>query len=232
MKIKFSSIVDCRFPVTAFTLIELLVVIAVIGVLAGFTIPVIHSVKVHQYEAHATAEMNQLETAIQSYKEARGFYPPGNTFADGTVNPLTNQLYYELEGTTLDAPGKTYTTLDGADSIDINNFSAAGLNIGGFVNSARAGGDENSRSAKNFIHDLKPGQTETLNGLMKIFTTSVGGPDGTYPLGKSSLNPWRYIYPGVNNPNGYDLWIQLKIGSKTNLICNWSTRPQINSPLP
>jgi hypothetical protein len=36
----------------------------------------------------------------------------------------------------------------------------------------------------------------------------------------------------INNANGYDLWIQLVIGGKTNLISNWSQTVIINSPLP
>jgi hypothetical protein len=62
---------------------------------------------------------------------------------------------------------------------------------------------------------------------------SVGGPDVTYqPFGVPDENPWRYVSPGVNNPNSYDLWIQLVIGGQTNLICNWNGQVQINSPLP
>src|SRR6185437_915833 len=79
----------------AFTLIELLVVIAIIGILAGFAIPVLHGVKRTQYISHATAEMNQIEQALENYKTAYNFYPPGN----GT-NYLLNPLYYELIGTT------------------------------------------------------------------------------------------------------------------------------------
>ncbi len=41
------------------------------------------------------------------------------------------------------------------------------------------------------------------------------------------LNPFRYIYPGTNNPTSYDLWIDLRISGKTNLICNWSHAPII-----
>ena len=66
-----------------------------------------------------------------------------------------------------------------------------------------------------------------------LLATSIGGPDLAYqPLGISGLNPFRYVYPGVNNPGGYDLWVQLVISGQTNLICNWSRQVQINSPLP
>jgi hypothetical protein len=66
--------------------------------------------------------------------------------------------------------------------------------------------------------------------------TSVGGPDQNY-LSQLSLpgfggNPFRYTYPGTNNPNSYDLYVQLSISGKHYLVCNWSQQNIINSPLP
>ena len=43
------------------------------------------------------------------------------------------------------------------------------------------------------------------------------------------MNPWRYAYPGTNNPGSYDLWVQLDIAGNTNLICNWTKQVQINN---
>ena len=34
----------------------------------------------------------------------------------------------------------------------------------------------------------------------------------------------------TNNPSTYDLYIQLMINGKTNLICNWSKQVQVNNP--
>src|SRR4051812_40183689 len=87
--------------VSAFTLIELLVVIAIIAILAAFLIPVAGVVGRTQKISRARAEMARLETAIDSYKSMRGYYPP-----DNPNDPMTNQLYYELTGTTL-IPGAT-----------------------------------------------------------------------------------------------------------------------------
>jgi hypothetical protein len=51
-------------------------------------------------------------------------------------------------------------------------------------------------------------------------------------LGQEDLNPWRYNSSNpTNNPGSYDLWIQLVIGGKSNLICNWSKQVLINSPV-
>jgi hypothetical protein len=36
----------------------------------------------------------------------------------------------------------------------------------------------------------------------------------------------------TNNTTSFDLWIQLKIGNKTNLVCNWSKQAQVNTAWP
>ena len=218
-----------RHPM-AFTLVELLVVISIIGVLAAFTVPVLSAVKRHQYISQTRAEMGQLQAAIDSYHAAYGFYPPSNP--NGL---LGNQLYYELEGTYLDTTNGVFKTLDGGAQIPVASVATA-FGLGGFMNCNKAGANEDSQPARNFIHELKPNQTgsDTNNGVgITILVGSVGGPDRTYqPLGAPNLNPWRYVSPGTNNPTSYDLWIQLSMGGKQNLICNWSKEVQVNNPLP
>lgn len=223
-------------PRLAFTLMELLAVIAIIGLLASFTFPVLQSVKKHQYETNAQAEMAQLETAIDSYKAARGFYPP-----DNPGNPLTNQLFYELLGTTnyVDSNGSEYQTLDGSAIISAVNATNAFTGMGGFINCSKTGAGEDSPAGKNFLTGLKPRQVGTFtSGTVAVsnLVTSVGGPDVAYsPLGAAylGLNPWRYNSSSpVNNPGSYDLYVQLSINGKTYLVCNWSKQVQINNPLP
>jgi len=46
------------------------------------------------------------------------------------------------------------------------------------------------------------------------------------------LNPIRYVYPGTNNPASYDLWVQLQIGGKKYLVCNWNKAALVNTPYP
>ena len=99
---------------------------------------------------------------------------------------------------------------------------------------------EDAPAAKSFISNLKPKQfwVNVTNGVdtanpVTLLIASVGGPDENYkPLNTSGLNPWRYVYPGIHNPTTYDLWVQLSIGGKTNLICNWNKQVEFNSPLP
>ena len=215
-------------PVTrhpaAFSLVELLVVITIITVVVAFTVPAYHAVKIYQYEHQTEAEMGQLTHAIDSYKDARGFYPP-----DSPKGPLLNPLYYELEGTTL--ANNNYTTLDSGDTISTATLQSV-LGVNGIVNCSQGAG-ENAALAKNFIRELKPNQTAVFNNSVKLLVGSVSGPDPNYtPLSGFPSNPWRYVAQGTNNPGAYDLWIQLTISGKKYLICNWSTAVQVNSPLP
>jgi prepilin-type N-terminal cleavage/methylation domain-containing protein len=226
---------------SAFTLVELLTVMAIIGVIAGFVLMVAGPVKKKQYIFNTQAEMAKLETAIDRYKAAYGFYPPSPTTPPTAGNPssLYNQLFYELEGTTGDGIS-SYTNLDGSDIIKATDVPLAFPGIGGFINCTKAGAGEDSPAARNFLPDLKPNQiarycTNYNNTFgVTLIIGSVGGPDPTYkPLNQQDLNPWRYNSSSpTNNPGSYDLWIQLSIGGKTNLICNWTKQVQINSPLP
>ena len=226
----------------AFTLVELLVVMAVIGALAAMLLAVVGGVKKKLYIYNTQAEMAQLETAIERYKAAYGFYPPDNHLNQNNSS-LVNQLYYELEGTTND--GTAYHTLDGSSILSIADATNS-FGVGGFINSTKPGSGEDSTKARNFLPDLRtkqiwpyPGYTNNTAAVgVNLLIASVGGPDANYlPLGQQDLNPWRYNSSNpTNNPGSYDLWVQLSIGSSTNnpkhyLICNWSKQVQINSPL-
>jgi prepilin-type N-terminal cleavage/methylation domain-containing protein len=221
----------------AFTLIELLVVIAIIAVLASLILPVAGMVKRHAFIQTAQAEMAQIETAIERYKSAYGFYPPDSSETMNNV-PI-NQLYYELVGTTNNGPN--YVTLDNSASIPIvamTGGQAFGANVSGFMNCSKTNADESAPHAQDFLPDLKPYQIAqnitNQNGVsLTLLVSSTGGPDPNYPLGIADANPWRYNSSSpTNNPGSYDLYVQLRIGGKTNLICNWNKQVQLGNPLP
>jgi len=229
--------------VSGFTLIELLVVIGIIGVIAGFVLVVAGPVKKKQYLYNTQTQMAQLETAIDSYKAAYGFYPPSppNPPTLGDQSTLINQLYYELVGTTY--TNNTYTTLDGSASIDALQVPNAFPGVGGFMNCTKPGAGEDAAAARNFLPDLKPNQfwpqpgytNKTATEGVNLLIGSVGGPYAQYqPLGRQDMNPWRYNSSSpTNNAGSYDLWIQLVFApGQTNLICNWTKQVQKNSPLP
>jgi prepilin-type N-terminal cleavage/methylation domain-containing protein len=222
----------------AFTLIELLTVIAIIGVLAALLLPLAAAVKRTSMIQHAQTERDLIETAIDRYKSAYGFYPPDNTNSANILSSsLTNQLYYELLGTVADQAADTYTNLDNSGTI-LSTLVSSTFGVGGFMNCTKSGSGEDSAVARNFLPGLKAAQIAKNGAAVNVLVTSINA-DATYQpmLGFTTLagfpaNPWRYVSPGINNPSSYDLWIQLEIGGKTNLICNWSSKPLINTPLP
>jgi prepilin-type N-terminal cleavage/methylation domain-containing protein len=217
----------------AFTLIELLVVIAVITVLAALLIPAGGIMVQKAQIQRATSERELLTTAIENYKSRYGFFPPSNT---NVVNAMTNQLYYELMGTTMTVSGSAsnFTTLDNATLINGNTILGT-YGVGGFLNCTKSGGGaEDSLPAKQFLSGLKPSEIAS-NGIFSMIVTSANSDAGYQPVpGVSSLtgrpaNPWRYRCPGTNNPSSYDLWVDVYVGGKTDLICNWVKAPIYNT---
>jgi len=226
---------------SGFTLIELLTVIAIIGALAGLTLVVTKDINITKARSAATAELNQIENALENYKAKYGVYPPSNanTYPAPLTNSLLPQLYYELSGVSNNGTGYvTFGTLDNAE-IGSSGTSQVKLAFGvnGFLNCTKGNGEE-IIPAQNFLLGWRAKQIASVNDggvLVSILTTSVGGPDASYmPLGPGTagINPFRYVYPGINHPESYDLYVQLVISGKTNLICNWTKQVIINSPLP
>ncbi len=224
----------------AFTLIELLVVISVIAILASLIFPVTAAVHATRTKNRAKTELVQIETAIERYKDKLGHYPP-----DNPDNVAVNQLFYELLGTTLS--NGLYTTKDGSAQISqaMLQSGAFGPNVKGFVNSSAGGGggDEGS-AARNYFTGLKSTQVGKVKFKGTDLNLLIGVPwqQGPAPFNfdpipganPPTLNPWRYNSSSpTNNPNSFDLWIEVNIGSKIFLISNWSKQPvRINSHNP
>ncbi len=61
---------------SGFTLIELLVALTIIGVLIALLIPALNAAIVRTREATVTVELNNLSTALASFKSNHGCYPP------------------------------------------------------------------------------------------------------------------------------------------------------------
>lgn len=201
----------------AFTLIELLVVIAIIGIIAALVAGLAAKAKIGRTRARVQVELQQLETAIDSYKEKKGFYPPSN---GNTNNVFTNQLFYELTGTIFNPdPANDFQTINGSEKIkvqDIKNF----FNADGFANSSTAA---DRSEVKNFFPGLKSSQYAEISSSpdVEVLVVPVEGPNDIEVNGKK-INPWRYnSRTPVHNPDSYDLWAEIILAGKTNIIGNW-----------
>jgi prepilin-type N-terminal cleavage/methylation domain-containing protein len=215
----------------AFTLIELLVVIAVISILAALIMPIGKAVNRKKILSKCRAELTQVEVAIETYKSSLGHYPP-----DNNLNPRLNPLLFELVGTT--NTGTVYRTLDGSAEIPANVTAISKYfeGVSGFINCTQPGGSDEGRRAKSFLPDLRPGQVGDISmggsERVKILVSSVPWPiDPTFPIpNHPGMNPIRYNSSSpTNNPNSFDLWIDVVVDGKTNRISNWSREPLVVS---
>ena len=182
----------------------------------------------------AISERDQLVTAIDAYHAKYGFYPPSS---QATGNPLLNQLYYELIGTTMTnyQSGPAFAALDGSSEINTNTIVTS-FGVSAFMNCKRDADAENSIPAQTFLPGLKAGEIASNGAVMFIVTAANSDltykpMPGVYSLAGRPANPWRYVCPGTNNPNSYDLWVQVFVGNHSNLVCNWAKQPQINVPM-
>ena len=219
----------------AFTLIELIVVIAIIGILASLIFPIVGAVNKRKLISTAQTQLKGIEAAIDGYKTKLGYYPP-----DNPNNVVTNQLYFELIGTTNNGVGQTqptlWVTMDGSAQIGTTttpNITAV-FNVAGMANSStRAHSDDSGAAASTFLNNLTPNQVAALDPnnapLVKILVSSVPWPAEKTPFPLSAnpgVTPFCYnsSHP-TNNTGTYDLWVDVVVKGKTNRVCNWSTQP-------
>jgi len=211
-----------------FTLIELLVVIAIMSILAALIIPIGKAVNRTKIRSKARGELAMVEMAIENYKTKMGHYPP-----DNPDNPRLSPLYFELEGTIL--TNGVFQTLDGAGQIRMGQLPITfGGKVTGIVNSTQPGVGDEARPAVKFIGDLKPNEivlfeTNKIDRAYLLVCSVPWPADLSYPLpNHPGVNPFRYNSSSpTNNPNSFDLWIDVMIDGKTNRISNWSREPII-----
>jgi prepilin-type N-terminal cleavage/methylation domain-containing protein len=218
---------------SAFTLIELLVTIAIIGALAALVLPLSGIASTKMRIARVKTELNQYVNAIETYKLETGEYPPDHgLMGQTTTNDMNlyrkraalNPLVYELTGTIF--TNGNFIVLADNDSLESLTFQKI-FGRRGIRNSARLKSDIDFKG-----FNLKEGQKE------EIKTTTLGAPDADVEILKvpvpghftidgrtanTKFNPWFYDASSTNrhNKNSYDLWAEIVVQGKTNVIGNW-----------
>ena len=215
---------------TGFTLVEILVVISIIALLAGLVVATAVGVVNKSKIQRTQTELKQIETAIETYKARKGFYPPDNP--NPNANYKTNALFYELVGTKL-GPGNRFIPNITFTVADANGVLAAILQancgVGGIANSSRGAGDDDVAGSEIFLKGVTEKQAQltqpNANGF-RLLIAPVN--DEKY----DDFNPWRYNSSNPkHNPGSYDLWAVVSVGGKTNIVCNWSDKPLVTTNL-
>ena len=214
----------------AFTLIELLVVMAIIGLIAGLLLAGISHIGTNGKIKRTQAELARLEAAIDSYHAAKGIYPPDN--AQTPRNPAAVPLFYELTGTLFlphaagsiggGAAPDSYESLQGTETITVPDiFKYFGRT--GFLNAST-----DRTEVRNYLPVVRTTEAKPIPGSTAVVLVApVEGPD--YPA-VTGINPWCYVAPGTNNQASYDLWADLKIGSKYYRVSNWQREAILLNP--
>ena len=213
-------------PGSGFTLIELLTVISIIALLAAIGASMAGVAGRKATESKLRSERDKLVTAIESYHADFNQYPPDNAANGVNVNPVINQLYYELTGTVSTNQGRVYLSSDAGERLTETAIKTAFHGAGGFVNAAAY-----PEKPKNYLRDLKPSQKRDINlpggAEIELLVAPANWPrkwQAQAPLrGLSTdwrvleINPWNYVSTKpTNNPVSFDLWAVWATGRVVN----------------
>ncbi|HEY1171281.1 MAG TPA: prepilin-type N-terminal cleavage/methylation domain-containing protein [Verrucomicrobiae bacterium] len=209
----------------AFTLIEMLVVIAIIGILAGITFPVVKGVMVKRAKAGAKAQIENLDTLINSYHAQFNSYPLDNPDLSLPKRNAVHPLYYELMGSTFNSTMSRYETVSEniLENEVRNHFKQDGLR-----NVTHDANNPESPKSKTFLESLNSTDVEslrTIDGanirLLKARVKDVEMNMITNASG-SLFNPVRYVSTNpTNNQGRFDLWIEFEVGGNRYRASNW-----------
>jgi prepilin-type N-terminal cleavage/methylation domain-containing protein len=211
----------------AFTLIEILVVISIIAIIAGMILATAGYAMSRARRSRVETERDMLITAIQSYKAAKGFYPQGNPNNFGLP-----PLFYELTGTTVALNNATtppspvsYSSTLSSETLTVASVSNI-FGVAGFVN-ASPDPSQIANYLRSTGKSARTGQIGTNGVDFTVFGVIVPGPNQLRLVNNATISPWFYNATNpTNNPDSYDLWMDVYYSGKTNRVSNWSPNPQ------
>ena len=208
-----------------FTLIELMVTLGVIILLAALTVGGLSRASAKGRESRVQADLNQLITAIESYRAALGTYPPDNRFS-----PARNPLRYELTGVVVDNVRGEFRTQGG--QVLRPEVLQSRFNVEGFANAST-----DPAQVRQFLNP-KSQQVAALSqdpNDLEVLVVPVPWPlrAAQQPIPeRPGLNPWRYLGPvnATNNVDSFDLWAEFVDGNHVRVTSNWRADAYVDRP--
>jgi len=172
-------------------------------------------------EVEVRGQLEVLLAAIENYKEALGAYPPDHVVSRSplVVDPVTNQLMYELFGTLYNPKDASF--LPRQFPVIAGPLVKRMFNVDRFKNSA-----ELPESVRQFLDKSKVASQVLINkrpdvvGLLGYWPNWEGVDADAFQF--SDLPSWRYNSSRpTHNPGKFDLWIELKTARANVTIGNW-----------
>ena len=169
----------------------------------------------------AVRQRQVLDSAIESYKRSLGCYPPDHVLpqAPPGVDAITNQLLYELLGTTYDPVKDTFypigfPKIKGADAkrffntTHFKNSTEDRQTVGHFLNESDTGGTIDIQERPDTV------------ALLTFWPSWQGVDPELYQ--QIEIGTWCYNSSApTHKPNAYDLWIEIKTPLTNIVIANW-----------
>ncbi len=162
-----------------------------------------------------------LVNAMDAYHRRFGCYPPDNHGRTNppAVDPILNPLLYELSGVLFDADNEVFT---GTGFPPLTTKEVASLfRLTCFTNAIPA---KPGAVPESFLNSLQT----TVLGIHEMPDVSTFGhsppPEIVDPevAAEFDISPWRYVSSDpTNNPGKYDLWMELSLGKRKQVIGNW-----------
>ena len=174
----------------------MLTVIAIIGILAALMSGAMVAVRARVQKAAISAELKQLEMALEAYKTTYGEYPPDGTDATAVKRHLA----------------KAYPRANGLNVTGINPGNALVFWLGGPIKDGRpigfsknpknpdltAGDTTTPRNAP--LYDFNPAQFGTVSGTLATYTSKTGG--SPYVYFRAKISGGNTTYSGSYTDNG------------------------------
>lgn len=162
-----------------------------------------------------------IESAIERYKSELGFYPPDRIVSTDPliIDPVTNQLMYELYGTIYDPTNGTSDP--GQFPFIKSSVAKQFFNVEKFKNSV-----EDSQKVRRFLDKTNLTATVLIHdrpdvvGLLGFWPNWEGMESDLYQF--IDMASWQYTSSRpIHNPGKFDLWIVVQTPRTNITVANW-----------